>query len=126
MGRVNNVFFLDLNFLNKKGDDNLKAFAKSEDLEVDDIIEIIYHEAKRIGESDKVKVTFKPLRQRFKTLSSLSASNVTDQKLERTEENFISSVTVKAISLIPASALIRVTPTLSEHFPVIVIFDLFT
>ena len=61
MGRVNNVFFLDLNFLNKKGDDKLKEFAKSEDLEVNDIIDIIYHEAKRIGESDKVKVTFKIL-----------------------------------------------------------------
>ena len=61
MGRVNNVFFLDLNFLDKKGDDKLKAFAKSEDLEVNDIIEIIYHEAKRIGEKDKVKVTFKIL-----------------------------------------------------------------
>ena len=61
MGRVNNVFFLDLNFLNKKGDDKLKEFAKSEELEVNDIIDIIYHEAKRIGESDKVKVTFKIL-----------------------------------------------------------------
>lgn len=61
MGRVNNVFFLDLNFLDKKGDDKLKQFAISEDLEVKDIIGIIYHEAERIGETDKVKVTFKIL-----------------------------------------------------------------
>lgn len=61
MGIVNNVFFLDLNFLSKKGDDKLKAFAKSEELEVEDIIQIIYNEAERIGETDKVKVTFKIL-----------------------------------------------------------------
>ncbi|MBO5476690.1 MAG: hypothetical protein J6A15_02925 [Clostridia bacterium] len=61
MGVVNNVFFLDLNFLNKKGDEKLKQFAISEDLDVKDIISIIYHEAKRIGETDKVKVTFKML-----------------------------------------------------------------
>lgn len=61
MGIVNNVFFLDLNFLDKKGDDKLKQFAKDEDLEVNDIIQIIYNEAERIGESDKVKVTFKIL-----------------------------------------------------------------
>lgn len=59
MGVKNTVFFLDLKTLDKKIDDNLKAFAKSEELEVDDIVKIIYNEAKRIGEKDEVKVTFK-------------------------------------------------------------------
>ncbi len=59
MGVKNTAFFLDLNTLNKKGDEKLKEFAKKEDLEEKDIIKIIYNEASRIGEKDKVKVTFK-------------------------------------------------------------------
>ena len=55
----NNIFFLDLNFLNKKGDDRLKKFAEDEELDEKDIIKIIYNEANRIGINDKVKVTFK-------------------------------------------------------------------
>ncbi len=54
-----NIFFLDLNFLDKKGDDKLKKFAKDEELDEKDIIKIIYNEANRIGIKDKVKVTFK-------------------------------------------------------------------
>ena len=53
------VFFLDLNFLEKKGDKNLTKFAKDEELNEKDIIKIIYNEANRIGIKDKVKVTFK-------------------------------------------------------------------
>ena len=59
MGVKNTAFFLDLNTLDKKGDQKLKEFAKREDLEEKDIIKIIYNEANRIGEKDKVKVTFK-------------------------------------------------------------------
>ena len=59
MGIKNTVFFLDLKTLSSKPDSKLKAFAKSEDLEVEDIIKIIYAEAERIKEEDKVKVTFK-------------------------------------------------------------------
>ena len=59
MGVKNTAFFLDLNTLDKKGDQKLKEFAKREDLEEKDIIKIIYNEASRIGEKDKVKVTFK-------------------------------------------------------------------
>lgn len=59
MGVKNTVFFLDLNTLDKKIDENLKKFAKQEDLEEKDIVKIIYNEARRIGEKDKVKVTFK-------------------------------------------------------------------
>ena len=55
----NTAFFLDLNTWDKKGDQKLKEFAKKEDLEEKDIIKIIYNEANRIGEKDKVKVTFK-------------------------------------------------------------------
>lgn len=55
----NTVFFLDLKLLDKKVDDDLKKFAKSEELEVEDVVKIIYNEANRIGEKDKVKVTFK-------------------------------------------------------------------
>lgn len=55
----NSVFFLDLNLLNKKGDENLKKFAIDEELDVEDIIKIIYNEANRIGEKNNVKVTFK-------------------------------------------------------------------
>lgn len=59
MGVKNTAFFLDLNTLDKKGDQKLKEFAQREDLEEKDIIKIIYNEANRIGEKDKVKVTFK-------------------------------------------------------------------
>lgn len=59
MGVKNTAFFLDLKTLDKKGDEKLKDFAKKEDLEVKDIIKIIYNEANRIDEKDKVKVTFK-------------------------------------------------------------------
>lgn len=59
MGIKNTVFFLDLKTLSSKPDSKLKSFAKSEDLEVEDIIKIIYAEAERIKEEDKVKVTFK-------------------------------------------------------------------
>ena len=59
MGIKNTIFFLDLKTLSSKPDSKLKAFAKSEDLEVEDIIKIIYAEAERIKEEDKVKVTFK-------------------------------------------------------------------
>ena len=59
MGIKNTVFFLDLKTLSSKPDSKLKTFAKSEDLEVEDIIKIIYAEAERIKEEDKVKVTFK-------------------------------------------------------------------
>ncbi len=61
MGAESNVFFLDLNLLDKKGDENLKVFAKREELDEKDIIKIIYNEASRIGIKDKVKVTFKIL-----------------------------------------------------------------
>ena len=54
-----NIFFLDLNFLEKKGDKKLKKFAEDEELDEKDIIKIIYNEANRIGVKDKVKVTFK-------------------------------------------------------------------
>lgn len=59
MGVKNTAFFLDLNTLDKKGNQKLKEFAQREDLEEKDIIKIIYNEANRIGEKDKVKVTFK-------------------------------------------------------------------
>ena len=59
MGVKNTIFYLDLKTLENKPEENLKAFAKSEDLEVEDIIKIIFAEAKRIGEENKVKVTFK-------------------------------------------------------------------
>lgn len=59
MGVKNTVFFLDLKLLDKKVDKDLKEFAKSEELEVEDVVKIIYNEANRIGEKDKVKVTFK-------------------------------------------------------------------
>ncbi len=59
MGVKNTVFFLDLKLLDKKVDDDLKEFAKSEELEVEDVVKIIYNEANRIGEKEKVKVTFK-------------------------------------------------------------------
>lgn len=59
MGVKNTVFFLDLKLLDKKVDEDLKEFAKSEELEVEDVVKIIYNEANRIGEKDKVKVTFK-------------------------------------------------------------------
>lgn len=55
----NSVFFLDLNLLNKKGDEKLRKFAINEELDVEDIIKIIYNEANRIGEKNNVKVTFK-------------------------------------------------------------------
>ena len=61
MGAESNVFFLDLNLLDKKGDESLKAFATREELDEKDIIKIIYNEANRIGIKDKVKVTFKIL-----------------------------------------------------------------
>ena len=47
MGIKNTVFFLDLKTLSSKPDSKLKTFAKSEDLEVEDIIKIIYAEAER-------------------------------------------------------------------------------
>lgn len=59
MGVKNTVFFLDLKTLDKKIDKELKEFAKSEELEEKDVVKIIYNEARRIGEKDKVKVTFK-------------------------------------------------------------------
>ncbi len=59
MGVKNTIFYLDLKTLENKPEQNLKDFAKSEDLEVEDIIKIIFAEAKRIGEENKVKVTFK-------------------------------------------------------------------
>jgi hypothetical protein len=59
MGVKNTVFFLDLNTLNKNIDEKLKEFAKSEDLDERDVVKIIYSEARKIGEKDKVKVTFK-------------------------------------------------------------------
>ena len=59
MDVVDNVFFLDLNILNKKQSNELKRFAKIEELDLKDIIKIIYNEAKRIGLNDKVKVNFK-------------------------------------------------------------------
>ncbi len=61
MGVKNISFYLDLKTLSSKGNDKLKEFAKSEELDVEDIIKIIYSEAKKIGEEGKVKVTFKML-----------------------------------------------------------------
>lgn len=58
MGIKNTVFFIDLNTLDKKIDDKLKAFLDSEELEEKDVVKIIYNEANRIGQKDKVKVTF--------------------------------------------------------------------
>jgi len=59
MGIKNKTFFLDLKTLDNKVDSKLSDFAKSEDLEVRDIVRIIYSEAKKIKEKGKVKVTFK-------------------------------------------------------------------
>ncbi len=61
MGVKNISFYLDLKTLSSKGNDKLKEFAKNEELDVEDIIKIIYSEAKKIGEEGKVKVTFKML-----------------------------------------------------------------
>ena len=59
MGIKNSVFFLDLNTLDKKIDDDLKKFAKEEELDENDVVKIIQNEARRIGEKNNVKVTFK-------------------------------------------------------------------
>ena len=59
MSVKNTVFYLDIKTLENKPTSELKEFAKSEDLEVKDVVKIILAEAQRIGEEDKVKVTFK-------------------------------------------------------------------
>ncbi len=61
MEQKSNEFFVNLNTLKKAGDKKLKEFAINEELNVEDIIDIIYKEADRIKEKNKVKVIFETL-----------------------------------------------------------------
>ncbi len=61
MEQKSNEFFVNLNTLKKDGDKKLKEFAINEELNVEDIIDIIYKEADRIKEKNKVKVIFETL-----------------------------------------------------------------
>lgn len=63
MATLNRVFFIDLNTLDSKGDERLGQFAKDEELDINDIINVIYKEANRLKLSNKVKVTFRIIDQ---------------------------------------------------------------